>query len=84
MTTTSTAWPPSVDDTTQWRTIQVGRGYDREIVKVRPVQLWGAEVFINEEDMVLCDGCLEFLTVDRLTVPGTGHRVAIDNIKRPA
>jgi hypothetical protein len=84
MTITSTVWPLPVDDTTPWRTIQLKRGGDPEVFRVRAVPLWGIEVFIDEDDRVLCDGCLQFIDVEQLGKPGTGHRVAIDNIKRSA
>jgi hypothetical protein len=80
----TTAWPPPADDAAKWRTIQLRPGRDVEVVKVREVKLWGRVVLIDEDANVLCDGCMQMLPVDQLGVPGSGHAMAVDNLRRPA
>lgn len=72
-------WPPPVTTATPWRTVPVrvpGQSVlDR--ARVRPVRLWGQEVWIDDEQRVHCPHCLGLHTTDELARPDNAHPVGL-------
>lgn len=69
------AWPPPVDESTEWASVSLSRGYAQKptSVHVRSVQLWGKRVQIRANGDVWCTWCGgTFHTVAKLGAPGNG------------
>ncbi|PZS15529.1 MAG: hypothetical protein DLM57_12490 [Pseudonocardiales bacterium] len=73
------AWPPPVDDSTEWATVRISRGYGLGVdeVSVRWVMLWGQRVRINAAAEVWCHFCLTFKTTKALSHPHNGCPVGL-------
>lgn len=65
------AWPPAVDERTEWGEVRISRGYGQPagVVRVRWVLLWGKRVQINAASEVWCPSCLSFRTTEQLGHP---------------
>ncbi|MGC4112323.1 MAG: hypothetical protein QM747_18275 [Nocardioides sp.] len=68
-------WPAPAGPDTVWRTVHPF-GSRGPSLRVRQVRLWGNDVWIDETDAVLCDGCGRTVPIADLTAPGNGHRVS--------
>lgn len=74
-----TDWPPPPDHRTRWEQVRAyADGRPRlATVTVRPVQLWGREVLVDQDGRVFCRGCLRMVDVLELGPQSSaGHRVA--------
>jgi hypothetical protein len=72
------SWPPLPDASTVWEEMRVYTTYpDSEVIRVRPVRLWGREVRINMADEVWCPNCRKFKDVAYLGGPYNSCPVGI-------
>ena len=73
------AWPPPVDERTEWDEVLISRGYAKGVdrVRVRWVRLWGQRVRINDAGRVWCHYCLRSQTVAALGHPYNGCPVGL-------
>ena len=70
-------WPPPPSADPGWREIRLGLGADPDIVRVRPVRLWGRDVLIDWAGDVVCDGCAKLVPVAELGKRTNQHSVGL-------
>lgn len=70
-------WPPPPTAESVWRPTHIGFGYERNVVRLREVRLWGQTVLIDESGNVWCDGCCEMIAVNQLSEPTNQHPVGL-------